>query len=184
MAGITVFGGEYPTEGVHSVTVPAVPTGSYGNTFKAWLPGGHSDGIAGYFEGFVSASPDGHCYGVGAWLSISGGATVALGANTFRALDVGFYDGGALASTSATITGIHVYTHVSSTLDPSIHTMMSFNTNTGAGTDPPDAWFIAANDAAVAYVSGGGQTSVASGHIAVIVGGAIVRYIRLYPDMA
>ena len=145
-------GGSVVSTGPKDFVCPAVLTGGYGFSSRAWLGcGGHSDGIAGYFEGFVSVTPDGHCYGVGAWLSISGGLTVDLGAHVYRALDVGFYDGGAAASTSAQITGVHIFTHVLTVTNPASHYMMTFNTD--AGEDVPDAWIRAVNDASIAYTA-------------------------------
>ena len=178
-------GGSVVRTGPQDFICPAVISGSYGFSSRAWLgvvggAAGHSDGIAGYFEGFVAGDPDGHCYGVGAWLSISGGGTVDLGAHAYRALDVGFYDGGALESTSAVITGLHIYTHVLTVTNPAAHYQMSFNTNDSE--HKPDAWFDAVNDASVAYTANATHSTASTDKVGAIAVNmpAGLRYIYLY----
>lgn len=109
-----------------------------------------SDGVAAMFDATISGTPTGHSFAVGTWLNIA--ASAVLGAYDFRGLDVGVYDAGAAASTSAKIYGICISTYIGSTANPAVHAMMRFNT-TQSGGDAPDYWFLAANPVAVAWTT-------------------------------
>lgn len=184
-------GGAVSAEGPQAFSAATVVSGSYGHSSKAWLTGGTSEGIAGYFEGFVAGgaagttSPTGNCYGVGTWLSVSGTA-IDLKTYMYTALDVGIYAASTTASTGGCqFFGINIYTHVAGVIAPSLHAMMRFNTD--ATGDTPDCWFHAANPQSIAFAAGAGETGGnVSGYIPIrIVGAAAtVNYIRIYDSTA
>lgn len=173
-AGGTIFTAG-PVQVGTSASKITVADGTFGFQVYGTLTDGSSDGLAMYTEGFAAGTLDGDVYGAGIWLQLV--ASAAVGAHEIRGLDVGIYDAGAVAATSAIVYGICISTYIGSTMNPSMHAMMRFNTDQSG--DTPDAWFMAANNECIALTPGAVETADKYGSIAVSVPAGI-KYLRLY----